>query len=329
MKSQKMLLTLFSITALLLLASLGLNIYQYLQIRGISGPIVSKDNIQVNSYNDSSEATSQKKKGNIATANTVNKTGTDKINELEYHLGAAEEEATVANEQLSDELAKKEEFKKARDKLSKSILSESSLKKARDTFAREMAEDYGPLLIKLDLSEDEAKKLKDLLFEQNRVSFIIAGVTSGEEEKDMMKKTGENYMKYQDEIRAHLGEGKYRTYQDYSNRIPDRKSLYEFMESLSPENRISDEQADRLIDAMYDGRISTYSNMPTGMISTTSKQSEMRKLSLETQKRTNEKYLEASRGILSPEQVEQYKNYLRKKSEETESMMKISDYLNE
>jgi hypothetical protein len=55
----------------------------------------------------------------------------------------------------------------------------------------------------------------------------------------------------------------------------------------------------------------------------------MRKLSIEIQKSTNDKYLEASRGILSPEQVEQYKNYLLKKSEESESMMKMSEYLNE
>jgi hypothetical protein len=137
------------------------------------------------------------------------------------------------------------------------MLSESSLKKSRDIFARERAEDYGPLLNKLDLSEEEAKKLKDLLFEQNREIFIsIAGVTTEEEEKEMMKKASEHFMKYKDEIRAFLGEEKYRIYDDYSNRIPDRISLNEFMESLPPENRISDEQAERLIDAMYDGRIS-------------------------------------------------------------------------
>ncbi|MDM7918612.1 MAG: hypothetical protein QUS12_05535, partial [Methanosarcina sp.] len=330
MKSNKMLLTLFSITAILLLASLGLNLHQYLQIKKMSGAVVSKDNIQVNSSTESSSANSQNREEKIAVANTENKTGTDKINELEYHLGAAEEEASIAYGQLSDELTKKEEFKKAREKLNKSMLSESSLKKSRDIFARERAEDYGPLLNKLDLSEEEAKKLKDLLFEQNRESFIsIAGVTTEEEEKEMMKKASEHFMKYKDEIRALLGEEKYSIYDDYSNRIPDRTSLNEFMESLPPENRISDEQAERLIDAMYDGRVSTYSYMPTGITSTTSNQSEMRKLSMEIQKRTNEKYLEASRGILSPEQVEQYKNYLLKKSEATESMMKMSEYLNE
>ncbi len=330
MKSNKMLLTLFFITALLLLASLGLNIYQYLQIRGKSATSAAEKIAHTYPSNDSSYATSQNSKGGMAIANVGDKEGTDKINELEYHLGAAEEEAGIAYEQLTDELTKKKEFKKARDKLSKSILSESSITKARDNFAREMAEDYGPLLMKLDLSEEDAKKLKDLLFEQNRGSFIsIAGLTSEEERKDMIKKASENSMKYQDELRALLGGENYRTYQDYSNRIPDRRNLNEFMESLTPENRISDEQADRLIDAMYDGRISTYSNMPTGMISTTSKQSEIMKWSMETQKKTNEKYLEASRGVLSPELVEQYKNYLLKKSEETESMVEMSEYLNE
>jgi ribosomal 30S subunit maturation factor RimM len=69
--------------------------------------------------------------------------------------------------------------------------------------------------------------------------------------------------------------------------------------------------------------------MDTKMASAEKNPSEMRKLSIEIQKSTNDKYLEASRGILSPEQVEQYKNYLLKKSEESESMMKMSEYLNE
>ncbi|NLD35675.1 MAG: hypothetical protein GX654_02285 [Desulfatiglans sp.] len=44
-------------------------------------------------------------------------------------------------------------------------------------------------------------------------------------------------------------------------------------------------------------------------------------------KLTNEKYLEAALGILSPEQLEQYKAYLYKRTEMMESSMKISNYL--
>ncbi|NLD35676.1 MAG: hypothetical protein GX654_02290 [Desulfatiglans sp.] len=44
---------------------------------------------------------------------TEDKTITEKINELEYHLGAAEEEADIANKQLSEELTQKEEYRKA------------------------------------------------------------------------------------------------------------------------------------------------------------------------------------------------------------------------
>jgi hypothetical protein len=330
MKSQKILLTLFSITALLLLGSLSLNIYQYLQIRGMSGTIVSKDNIQTNSSTDSSAATSKNMKQEIATSNKKNKTDPDKINELEYQLGAAEEETSVAYGQLSDELAKKEEFKKARDKLSKSILSDSSLNMARESTAKRMADDYDPLIHRLNLSEEEAKTLKDLLFEKGKGGFIsIVGITSEEEKRDMMKKVTENTMNYENKIRALLGEDQFRTYQDYSNRIPDRRNLTEFMESLPSDNKMSDEQVDRLIDVMYDARVSTYSNMPTGITSTAKNPSEMRKQMLESQKLTNEKYLEASRGIMSPVQVEQYKNYLRKKTEEIESMMKMGEYLNE
>lgn len=45
---------------------------------------------------------------------------------------------------------------------------------------------------------------------------------------------------------------------------------------------------------------------------------------MERQERINEKYVEASQGILSPSQVEKYKDFLAQRLDMTESILKIS-----
>jgi hypothetical protein len=103
---------LFSLTILLLLASLGFNIYQYHQIKGLSGKI-----IQTNPSDNTSSITYKTGDNRDSKDNLLkvieNKPITEEINELEYPLGAAEEEADIANKQLSEELTKKEEYRKA------------------------------------------------------------------------------------------------------------------------------------------------------------------------------------------------------------------------
>ncbi len=96
-------------------------------------------------------------------------------------------------------------------------------------------------------------------------------------------------------------------------RLAERSNREQFAKTLPPGNRLSEEQEDALIDSMYKGRQGIYSENPDDITSTSDSQKEISQRSLKMTRLTNQKYLEAARGILSPEQYEQYKSYLQKK----------------
>lgn len=336
MEFRKKFVSLFSLTVLLLFASVGFNIYQHQQIKGLSEKITSENMVQADSSSRSGSAAvknpGQSRKKDIAFNGKGGKTGADKIDELEYQLDAAEEEVDMATAQLSEELAKKEEYRKARNKLSSSLISDASRKRAMEFGAIQMAEEYDPLFKKLNISEEEFKKFKELLVERSSGLSDIApltGDTSEGEKKELLKSVNETYMNYNNKIRDLLGEENFQTYQYYSNRVSERRNVREFNETLPYDIAMTDEQADRLIDEMYDARLAVYTENPVKITEKSNDQQAMQEMMLERQKLTNKKYLEASRGILSSEQAEQYSAYLKKKTEMEESMMKMSNYLND
>ncbi len=336
MKSHKMLSALFAFTVLLLLVSLGFNAYQYKQIKGISEKITSEKVIETNSSGNSgltsAKTSDQNKQEDIAIAAKQEKTGVNKVKELEYHLNAAEEEVDMANEKLSEELTKKEGYRKARDQLSRSMLSDAAMKRARESSAVRMSDEYDPLFKKLDISEEKFEKFKDIVIERSMKQYNFPAYTtaaSDEEKKEVLQNINEVYTSYNNKIRELLGDENYQTYQFYTNRMMERRNFSEFIETLPPDTAITDDQADLIIDKMYDARIAVYTENPIKTTEMSDDPMELRNMMLEKQKLTNEKYLEASREILTPDQAEQYKAYLQKKTEMEESMMKISNYLND
>ena len=351
MKSQKTLLALFSSTALLLVASFGFNIYQYQRIKGLSEITALEQNAKNKSADDSDPlhvtATEQITKSEsvndldpshtgikisktyITTENKGERSGVNEIDNLEYQLNAAEEEVDMATLQLAEELTKKDEYKKAIKNLSRSLQSDESLKKANEESARRMADDYDPLFKKLSMSEEEFEEFKDLLVQKNLEMFSASYSpdSSEEEKKEAIEKSRESSAKYQKQIREFLGEEQYETYMSFTMRQQEYRELNDFMKTLPPDSGISETLVDDLIDSMYKGRQAVYAENRSDMTSRSNTQQEMIKRSLNMMKMTNEKYLEASRSVLSPEQVEQFKTYLQKKVDRMESSMKISEYL--
>ena len=349
MKSQKMILILFSLTVVLLFVSIGFEIYLYQQIRGLSEVIASGQNIQkkiegepaASHKIDEKQITKTESRDSsdtsyIISANKSNAVAdkaeaavNNEINELEYQLDAAEEEVDMATSQLSEELTKKDEYKKAMKNLSSSHSSDAAMKRANEESAIRMADDYDPLFKKLNMSEEEFAEFKDILIEKNIELFSSSySIDAPEEEKQAAReKSREAFIKYDNQLREFLGEEQYGIYQSYSMRVHYYKDLNEFMETLPPDNRISEEETDIFVESMYEGnRVVNMENAFIGSYTSYS-QKEMMERSLKIQKLANEKYVEASRSFLSPEQVEQYKAYLQKKVDRQESSMKIQEYL--
>ena len=324
MKTQKLVLkSAFCFAGLLFLLLIGFNIYQYQQIKKLSEKTVPEKIVKNESTNDS-QATPFKmvQKSKMKSSTPVSKkekSSTNEINELEYQLNAAEEELDMANEELFDELSKKAEFIKAREQYTKNMLSNPAFnKKKRDILTLNLGNDFDPLFKKLNISKEEFDEFKGLLvdkmMEVDSISASIIGASSDEEKAKAIQQSIEIREKYENQISELLGEEN-ETYQSYLTRLTERRSLNEFMETLSPDNRINEDQTEALINSMYEARKAANAEMgsDSNMRSILNASEDTRKWRIEKTKRINEKYIETSRDMLSPEQVEQYERYLQQK----------------
>lgn len=98
------------------------------------------------------------------------------------------------------------------------------------------------------------------------------------------------------------------------------------MESLPPEKRISKDQAEILINSMYEAQktVQTEKGPGVNISSPSDLTEETLAQMMERSARINEKYVEISRGMMTPEQVEQYKTFLKQRLDMTESVLKMS-----
>ena len=340
MKFNRINFILFSSISLLLLTSVGFNLCQYKQINVLSGKIASGLNTQNKFVGDSdpsqntteqiviAEPESNSDTSNVATAKKSNLHGykikdsiKNEIDELEYQLNAAEEDADMAYNQLSEELTKKDEYKKAMNTLN-NLLSYESLEKASDASAIRMADLYNPLLRELNISEEEFEKFKELMIDRTKgaMYFLYDGDISDEERKELIRESNELVISYDNKIFELLGDGNYEVYQSFSMKIPEYSDLNEFNGTLPVDIRLTEEQMDFLAEFTYEER-------HTDTLPKSYGQKEMMKKVLEITKLNNAKYLEASSRVLTPEQVELYKDFLQKKVDKQEASIKIQKFL--
>ncbi len=312
--------TIYSIAGLLIMASIGFNIYQYQRnnkLSQISVPKKITKNKSTRDYDPVPEFREEK-----------NKTGG--IDKLVSNLNAAEEELNIASKKLSEELTQKAEFRKADDKLGKSRI----VKKTQVETLKSILNSYDPLKEKLDMSKEEFDAFKGILAERmDEIQDTILpniNAASDEEKADMNMKRTEINNRYWEKINNFLGEEKSRIYLSYQQREPERSSINALMEMVPPESRISEEKTESLIDSMYDARKAIYDEMgPDINIYSSSELTEESIIhEMEKTNRVHDKYLEASRSILPAEQVELYEAYLNKLRDFSESMMKTRIFMN-
>ena len=322
----------FSLAGLLILSSIGFNIYQYQRNKKlITKPV--QENIGKNESTNDSDITSKP----VSAINTVplKKEGAPSgdARELESQLNMTEEELDETSGQLSEELAKKSEFKKAYEQFSKNMASNPAYKKAMNESTKRMVQEYDPLFKKLNISEEEFKEFKAI--QADRMKEIQDAVlpnivtASDEERAKMNQQMMEINNKYREKINEFLGEEKSSIYVSYRQSLSERSSLSDFLKTVSPDNRISEEQTEALIDSMYAARKAVYDEMgpDMDMNSSASFTEENIAHQLEKSKKVYDKYIEACRGVLPDDQVEQYKNYFKETLDLTESMLKTRMFI--
>ena len=240
----------------------------------------------------------------------------------------------MAYEQLSDELSKKAEFKNAMDEYAKNMLS-NPVKKKRDSLTLSLGNYFDPLSKKLNISKEEFDEFKGILVDQmmeiESMNASIIGASSDEDKEKAYQQAKEIREKYKNKISDILGEENNEIYQSYMTRLVDRMSLNEFIETLSPDNRINEEQTEVIINSMYEARKAIYAEMAPDRNIGSSSELTGEKLDrmMERSARINEKYVEICNGMLSPDQIEQYKTFLNQKLVRDESRLKMSLYLHD
>jgi hypothetical protein len=260
----------------------------------------------------------------------------DQIDELEYQLDAAEEELDMAQEQLSEELTKQAENAENMIELQKKMLQDPAYKNMlRNTYKGMIDSMYSSLYNKLDLAPEKEDELKELLLDQMMSSLDInqetLGVTPSEEKREELQQRITDLREENDgKIIALLGDDNFNTYEAYRDRIGERQVVTMFMESLSPDEKLTEEQQQDLIDSMYQERKNVYSQQEWDeervTFSSEYDDEGIAKI-MDMTNRTHDGYVKGAGNILSESQQEQFKTYLKQQRDMTESALKMSSQM--
>jgi hypothetical protein len=301
MKTKKVLLYLAGLIAL---SSIGLNIFQYLEIRKFS------DNLP-------SRSLAQEK---FADAHIRKTTGTNPdagyVRELEYQLSASEEELDMVSEQLSRELDKASQ----KDPLSNPVLNKTMMA----SIDRDYSLIYGPM----DLTPQDLQKFKNIVAEwriaNNNRNPLERADASPEEKEAIEKLRQETREKYEREFIELMGEKKFKIYDDFKNSGSESFLLKTYLETLSPEEKIGDADAYTLISSMYRVRkdIEEVKALDTGNDNSLDTDKYDYISFMERNVNLYKKYEEIIGDVLSTTQADKFKAYLIKNRESYELQLK-------
>ena len=259
----------YGLICLSFLISIGLNIFQSQQIKKLSRGVNQETSVNNestgNTISGPGEAVQKGATGRATLAGKEKEPNKDEVNDLNYQLGAAEEEVDMANKQLSDELAKKAESVKNAIELQKKILQDPAYKKMlRDTYKGMLDTTYGPFFKELNLTPEKLGELKELLVDQVMASLDVSqetlGASPSEAKRAELQQRFEDLKKENDsKISALLGNTDFKKYETYRDRLSERQIVTMFTESLNPGDKLTEAQQQNLVNAMYQERKNVYS----------------------------------------------------------------------
>lgn len=334
MKTKKLVLKIaYCFVGLLILVSLGFNIFQYQRNKKLSKIVIPEKIAKNESFSETNIA-SKSAPVKIVQKNKEEKFDTGAINELEDHLSTAEKVLDKASEQLSEELSKKAEYKKVYDQYRKNMKKDPVLQKIiNDGLKHTLIKNYAPLFNKLAISKEEFEELKDMLLDQQeeiRATKPSNILTATDEENMKMQQQRKDIRdKYDKVISESLEKENFHIYSSYQKSLSERSGLNQFMERILPDNKISEEETEILINSMYAAREAVFNEMGPDIDMNLSSNLTKENIALQNNKvkLVFDKYVEASRSILPEEQVEQYKIFLKGNLDMNKASMKRRLYM--
>jgi hypothetical protein len=338
MEIQKVLIkSAYCLVGLSIIVLIVLTIFQHQQIRKLSEDdateTVAKDESAGETIPGPVEIPEESITKSTAVTEIEKETHVDEVDELEYQLDAAEEELDMVHEQLSDELSKKEEFKETVTQLQKKALSDpATIKRIRTSAKAVIDTNYGPLFEMLDLSPEKTDELKDLLVDQqmavNDISPEILSASTTEEKTGVQQRYDEIREEHDLKIKELLGNTDHEKYLDYQDKLNSRYYVKGFMDSLSPDEKLTEEQKQDLIEIMYQKQEDVFSEIgydPREQIEFPSDIDEEKIAEItKNMEKIHSQSVESAKGTMSESQLEQFNNYLKNQREIYEMSLKMT-----
>ena len=318
-----------------ILVLIGLSIFQQQQIKKLSENVdaetVAKDKSAGGAIPHQAETPQESSTERTVVAGIEKKASKDEINDLEYQLHAAEEELDMAHEQLSDELSQKAEYSKTRREFIKKMYEDPSFRASiRSSLEGQFDSMYGPVCEDLNLGSEDLAKLKELILD-HYVDIIVINqatltVSSEEEKTELEKRFKITEEEYEAKYKELLGSVDYEKYQAYEDKLNERYIVSSFKESLSPDEKLTTDQQQDIIDLMYKERKDAYAEInydPKKLEFPLDFNEEKIAQKMKLTKKIHTKALEKADTTLSASQMEKLKDYLKDQRDIEETSLKL------
>lgn len=319
-----------------ILVILGLIIFQHQLIKNMPQDIDSEASVDIAISKNEANKSVQKNEQDLGLNSLpVDNDSIPEKNELDglaELLDETEKELDSVYRELSEQTERKAENAKNQREFYRRMTENPSFKAGiRESMKSTNEILYGLLFEDLDLSPDKLEKFKDLLADYQADIIVISqgtiSVSSEEEGAELQKLYDNTEKEYKAKFKDLLGSEDYDVYQAYQDRLNERYVVNMFMESLGPDEKLTENQQQILVDSLYDEREYVYSETDYDL-----KKLEpfifMNNDSIDRRMKATEEIhsraLENAMGSLSASQYEQLKNYLQQQREMEETSLKLA-----
>ncbi len=229
-----------SLACLIILTATGADIYLYQKKTELSEKLSSDDSVKTEPASPAVQDYADK-----SSAVTANDPDISEIKRIKSYLVSAEQELEMVNEQIA---AVTEEISRhGSPEDTQKALKENAIRLAVD-------KDYAQLFGKLNLSPEDLAEFKRLEYELRTASRVTEPYMP-ETWKELTTLQREMKDKYKPEFITLLGKEKYKIYEYYRESIQERNGVNEYLAEIGPENKMSDDLAEKLISGMYEARM--------------------------------------------------------------------------
>ncbi|MEP6662365.1 MAG: hypothetical protein ABJC04_01760 [Verrucomicrobiota bacterium] len=165
---------------------------------------------------------------------------------------------------------------------------------------------YGQLFKEMKLTPEQSEKLHDLLLDQQMVNMEkgMAIMRDGADKEEITKTFAEDKKSFENDVKDLLGDENFSQYQDYTKSLPDRMALTQ-LKSQFGDNPLTESQSTQLLALMKEERqrpLAGGEAINPEKLDMMASDEAMEKY-LHQQEEINQRVLERSTQLLSPEQM--------------------------